>query len=173
MRFDADEGFDAREVANLILDRFNPTEFQITNLKINKLLYFAHGFYRARFGKRLIRNHFEAWENGPVVKVIFDAFKKNGAEPITNSALIYDYLKESHIPAGFEHIPEEDIEYIDNVISYYVKFSARELVGLTHRPGTPWTRARNAERGMRLRDRIPDEWINEFFVENFGSRVGN
>jgi uncharacterized phage-associated protein len=170
---DGFEGQDARAIANMILDQFDADLLEISNLKMNKLLYFAHGFFRSRFGERLIRNHFEAWENGPVVRVVFDAFKQNGRSPIRNRAFVFDYLVGREVPAREAGLAKHHREYIFSVVDYYSKFNVGQLVGLTHRTDTPWHRARHSCDSGRLRDRIPDEWIDEFFVENFGGRRTN
>jgi uncharacterized phage-associated protein len=167
------EGQDARGVANFVLDQFDVDRFQISNLKLNKLLFFAHGFFRSRFGRRLIRNHFEAWENGPVIRVVFDAFKQNGRSPIRNRAEIFDYVEGRALKAELLGLSVDEQTYLHSVIEYYVRYDAGQLVGLTHRPGTPWHRARVTAHDSRLRDRIPDEWIDNYFVENFGGRTAN
>jgi uncharacterized phage-associated protein len=38
----------------------------------------------------LIKNDFEAWENGPVVRVVREAFKRYGKSPITSRAEKFD-----------------------------------------------------------------------------------
>lgn len=173
-KIDAKDGEDARGLSNLVLDNFDPEYFQISNLKLNKVLYYMHGFYLARFGSKLIRNHIEAWENGPVVRVVFDAFKQNGRHPIANRALIYDYILDRDDVAQALERPAEERDYLLRIAQYYVKFTAGQLVELTHQPGTPWFRARQPDdEDARFRNRIPDEWISNFFVENFGMKSGN
>jgi uncharacterized phage-associated protein len=167
------EGQDARGIANFILDLYDPQEFGISNLKINKLIFFLHGFFRSKFDRRLIRNHFEAWDNGPVVRVVFDEFKVNGREPISHKAHIFDHIESKYIEARYDLQSPEEREYLERVLAYYVKFSAGQLVELTHRPGGPWHRARTGDVSARLRDRIPDGWIDDYFVENYGGRKGS
>lgn len=173
-KIDARDGEDARGLSNLILDSFDSEHYEISNLKINKILYFMHGFYHARFGKKLIRNHIEAWDNGPVVRVVFDAFKQNGRRPISNRAIVYDYVLDRENVARALERPPEERDYLLKIAQYYVKFTAGQLVELTHQPGTPWFRARQLNDDQaRFRNRIPDDWISNFFVENFGAKSGN
>jgi uncharacterized phage-associated protein len=40
----------------------------ISNLKLQKLLYYAQGFYLAIYGKALFEEDIVAWEHGPVVR---------------------------------------------------------------------------------------------------------
>lgn len=51
-----------RDVANyfLLLNYGN----DLTNLKIQKLVYYAYGLHLARYNKRLFKEHIEAWDYG-------------------------------------------------------------------------------------------------------------
>ncbi|MGH6962497.1 MAG: Panacea domain-containing protein, partial [Dongiaceae bacterium] len=75
--------YDARAVANCLLDYADSKSSEITLLTLMKVIYFAHGWHLARFGQPLVTNHFEAWERGPVVRVLYDEFKDRRARPIT------------------------------------------------------------------------------------------
>ncbi len=173
--FDRDEGIDGRGIANLILDNFDSQKFAITNLKINKLLFFAHGLHSVRFTTKLIRNHIEAWDNGPVVKVVYDAFKSNGRDWIRDRATTFDYHQNAPTKVSYEALSDEQMRFVIRVTDHYVRLSSSELVAMTHEPGTPWHLAFHEKKGAddRLRNRIPEEWIQHFFVDNFGSRRTN
>ena len=171
--FDLEEGLDARSVANLILDNFDPLTYEISNLKINKLIYYAHGFYGARFGKRLIRNHVEAWSHGPVVKVVYDSFKRNGNASIANRATYFDFVDGKEVVAAYSQLNLEQADFILKVVGHYVRFSASQLVTMTHEVGSPWHQTMHNLENPTLRDRIPDEWIRNFFVDNYGARSGH
>ena len=54
----------------------------ITQLKLNKLLYYAQGVYLAKKGKPLFADPIEAWEYGPVVPSIYQKYKVCGSNPI-------------------------------------------------------------------------------------------
>lgn len=172
--FDRDEGIDGRAIANLILDNFDSERFSITNLKINKLIFFAHGIYSARFSDKLVRNHIEAWENGPVIHVVFSSFKENGRERISNRARYFDYQKNRLVLADYSSLDIEKRNFILRVVEHYVHYTASALVSLTHEAGTPWHRAfHQMGNDARIRNRIPEEWIKDFFVENFGNSKSN
>lgn len=172
--FDEDDGLDARAIANFILSNFDANKHSITNLKINKLLYFAHGFYYAKFGKPLVRNHFEAWNNGPVVHAIYECFKKHGRGVVTSRACYFDYAQQLEVEATFETLTLREREFLTRVITYYNQFTSGELVELTHRDGSPWHRAVQAQsNNSYIRNRIPNEWIRQFFVDNYGGASAN
>src|SRR5688572_13625678 len=97
--------YDARQVANHMLDRADQNGIVVTNLAINKLVYFAHGIYLADFSKSLIKNSFEAWQFGPVVQVLYDAFKTFGNAPITSRARRFNPAENTFVefPDGLAH----------------------------------------------------------------------
>ena len=50
----------------------------MTNLRLQKLLYFAQGWHLARYGKPLFDDDIEAWQYGPVVPSVYNAYKQYG-----------------------------------------------------------------------------------------------
>jgi uncharacterized phage-associated protein len=58
--------YDPRAVANLLLDLADRDDLAITNLVLQKLLYFAHGHFLIRTRCPLVQGGFEAWTYGPV-----------------------------------------------------------------------------------------------------------
>ena len=53
----------------------------ISNLKLQKLLYYAQGIHLALNGQPLYPERIEAWQHGPVVPEIYHAFKEYRARP--------------------------------------------------------------------------------------------
>ena len=51
-----------------------PNEDAMTNLRLNKLLYFAQAGSISSLGYTLIEEDFEAWDLGPVVKSVYKTF---------------------------------------------------------------------------------------------------
>lgn len=86
-----DTGYDARAVANALLDRAEASGMAVTNLALQKLVYFAHGLMLTRHGRALVDGYFEAWEHGPVHPVLYGAFKHSGREPIAERARRRDF----------------------------------------------------------------------------------
>ena len=60
------------DVADFFVQLANQSEDdQITNLKLNKLLYYAQGAFLARTGHPLFHNTMEAWPLGPVIPDVY------------------------------------------------------------------------------------------------------
>ena len=119
------------EVANYFLSKVNEEYGDcISNLKLQKLVYFAQGFVLAITGKTLFNEDILAWQHGPVVKSLYDEYKKHGATCITK-------------PETFEFIylrDKELTEILDEVYDTYGQFSAWKLRDLTHLPNSPWAK---------------------------------
>jgi uncharacterized phage-associated protein len=126
-------------------------ENDLTNLKLQKLLYFAQGKYMAGHGGNpLFGEDIEAWDLGPVVRNVYHTFRSCGSFPIT----VFDIHEEPSKPN------EEIATHLKNIWeSIGTKYSASWLVGLTHKENTPWKRYyRKGENII-----IPKEEIVEYF----------
>lgn len=103
----------------------------ITNLKLQKILYFAQAYYLAKFNKPLFNNHIEAWEYGPVVPDVYRKFKNYGSRPI--------FSKEDE-----SSVSEKDKEILKEVWETFGGYSASRLVDIAH-AHTPWKDAYASE----------------------------
>ncbi len=117
------------EVANYFLDKLDiETEDCISNLKLQKLVYYAQGFVMALTGKKLFDEPIEAWEHGPVVRCLYDKYKQNGRAAITRTEDL-EYHELQKFP--------EIMEILDEVYQVYGQFSAWKLRNMTH-DEIPW-----------------------------------
>ena len=166
--------YDGRKIANLLLSEFDPRQFETSNLKLNKVLFCIHGFCLVRLSEPLIKNHFEAWEHGPVVRVVYHEFKSFGNAPITRLAEHLNYETGRKEVIGYNEIPSSLYKFIFDVAAHYMKYSASELYEMTHRVGGPWHQVYSSPSETRgLRDRIPNEAIQRAFEKEFGLKELN
>ena len=137
------------DVAEFFIRIANQSEDdQMTNMKLNKLLYYAQGAFLARTGTPLFENQIEAWPLGPVVTDIYHKYKVCGKNPISSDEDV------NH--AAFT---EEEFETLLDVMREYGKYTGSTLVSLSHLPGTPWRNTQ--EKGEKVLDR--DE-IAAYFI---------
>ena len=99
----------------------------ITNLKLQKVLYFAQAYYLAKLGRPLFSDTIEAWEYGPVVPSVYGRYRGNGSNPIISGE-------------DKSSIAEEDKETIQKIWNTFGSYSASKLVDITH-AHTPWKNA--------------------------------
>jgi uncharacterized phage-associated protein len=74
--------YTALQIANAFLDRAKKDGKPLTNMKLQKLLYFAQGHSYGLRDKRLIEDDCQAWQYGPVYPSVYRAFSCFGAGPI-------------------------------------------------------------------------------------------
>lgn len=77
--------YTAAEIARFFLylvDQDEDAGEQISNLKLQKLVYYAQGFGLAIFGEPLFGEPIEAWLHGPAVPTLYQAYKGYGRQAI-------------------------------------------------------------------------------------------
>src|SRR5258708_28174104 len=114
--------YDARKICNFIIDRYGAGSFDLTNFRLNKLLYFIHGWSLTSRPQGLVRNHFEAWKLGPVVRPVYDAFKVYGDSQITGQASYLDYASGQNKTTAYDDITDVDADTIMRIFERYGRF---------------------------------------------------
>jgi uncharacterized phage-associated protein len=100
---------------------------QISNLKLQKLLYYAQGVHLALRGAPLFSERVEAWQHGPVVPDVYHLYKHNGSEVIAP-------------PLDAPDVDPATGDLLNEVYEVYGQFSAWKLRQMTHEE-PPWVDA--------------------------------
>jgi uncharacterized phage-associated protein len=164
--------FDPRIIANEVLDRADSKGRPITNLDLQKIVYFLHGHFLRHHKQPLVRGEFEAWPYGPVHRVMYDAFKVYNDTPIEGRATAFDPVRRTtrDLPI-LEN--KEALDLMDDVLDFYLDMTTRSLVELTHASGTPWSKTvENSESRVNAGMKIPDALITELFEGPAQGAVG-
>lgn len=157
-------GHDARALANFLLDYASGQKCPITIMALLKILYFAHGWHLAKTGAPLVRNNFEAWQLGPVVRIVWECFRDQGDKPITSRATKFDPIAQTHVVAYCEPA-EDEASLLRSAVRAYGWIDAMALSQMTHRTGSPWDRVWNAPDGRVVAGmRISNEAIRQHFL---------
>lgn len=93
-----------------------------TQMKMQKLVYFALAWWGVLFNNKLINETPLAWEHGPVFTNLRNKTREFGSNPIDLEALKY----------GSESVDEKVSDFLDSIISRYGKMSASELRDTSH-----------------------------------------
>jgi uncharacterized phage-associated protein len=138
-------------IANIFIDKALREKQPIDPLKLQKLIYIAHGWSLAFTGRPLIKESFEAWKYGPVVPELYQRFKEYRSKYITQPT----------------EAPEETIDpvasdLINQVWDKYKDQSAVYLSSLTHEPGSAWSLS--YDNSAWSSSYIPDSLIREEFL---------
>jgi len=122
----------------------------VSNLKLQKLLYYVQGWNLGLHEKPVFTAEIQAWAHGPVVPNVFLALR---------------HLRWNPVPVPPEAISlEPQLEqHIHSVLHAYGKFSAADLERLSHTE-KPWLDARgNLPLNAPSRAIITHESMKEFF----------
>lgn len=116
------------DVAGYIIKFFHDSGDLITNLKLQKLLYYVQGWYLGLYGEAVFSQELQAWVHGPVQPQVYQQYKKYAWNPISEDvgAVMLECIIENHIK---------------EVLEEYGGESAWNLERMTHRE-SPWLEAR-------------------------------
>ena len=98
----------------------------ITNLKLQKLCYYAQGFHLALYDEPLFSDDIEAWQHGPVVRNLWNKYKSKGRNPLP--------VPENHATYTAD---DETADFLDEVYAVYGQYSAWKLRDMTYGE-PPW-----------------------------------
>ncbi|MBF8793476.1 SocA family protein [Pseudomonas monteilii] len=124
---------------------------EISNLKLQKLVYYAQGFSLALLDEPLFDEPIEAWMHGPVVPSLYRRFRDFGSNPIPPSNTFNPSV-----------LTKAQRGLIEEVFDVYGQYSAWKLRQLTHEED-PWKE--NYEEGEYSRE-IPQREMKQYFIEH-------
>ncbi len=151
--------FDPVEVANEAIAVAVRIGSPVSHLKLQKLIYIAHGVYLAALGTGLVRGGFQAWQFGPVSRDVYDAAKQFGA---------YDLGAPIGHGRSLPGEAEDARQVVEMIVVHYRDTTPMQLVALTHRPGTPWADVVSMAQGIPWAHRISDEAIRSYYKGQLG-----
>lgn len=144
---------DVKAISSYFITRSSElNENDLTNLKLQKLLFYAQAESLKNKGTTLFNDPIEAWSYGPVVKSVYHWLKGCGAYPITT----FD------IETDISSLSEKDKGYLSEIWENYSKYSAIYHVKKTHADGSPWHKAFDGQ----LNSVIPTESIKNASLAN-------
>lgn len=119
--------YSALTIAGYVVNRSNDIGYAISNLKLQKLLYFIQAEFLMRTGHVCFNDEIQAWDFGPVVPGVYEAYRIYGGANIPKGSSF----------AADEKILPEDRKIIDTVVKDFAPYSAATLVEITHQQD-PW-----------------------------------
>src|SRR5258705_3438157 len=121
--------YDVRAIANFVLDLADERGRAVSNLSINKIVYFLHANYLARFDRPLVPAKIDAWNYGPVLRELYREFKKFDDRPISGRA--YRISPETGTKELCQcNLPEEERKFLEELGREFVGFKTSTLIGL-------------------------------------------
>lgn len=106
------------------------SQWTISNLSIQKLLYIAHMFHLGETDTPLVPGNFEAWDYGPVHPDLYHELKMFGASPVKD------------IFRNTLDAPEKgsEVAWLDEVVDKLAHLPAGRLVSMTHHKNGAWSK---------------------------------
>ena len=138
----------AMEFAKYVIDLCTNTGNAISDLKLQKVLYYIQLAFIANLHEDAFVDEMEAWPYGPVVRSVYNAYSSYGS---TKICLQYE---------GADVFTEEERNVIHFVLHQCLDKNAWDLVDMTHVSGGPWDRV--YQNGKGYKKPIPKEHIREY-----------
>ena len=132
---------DVREIANLVIDESRSGGMHVTNLSLNKIIYFLHASYLFEFNRPLVSAKIEAWDHGPVFREIYHQFKNFERSTITARARQLDLATGKFFEPEPNLNPSEDA-FLRPLCLELLKIPVGKLVDMSHVEDGPWYQAR-------------------------------
>lgn len=140
--------YKALDIARYIINYSNKMNYGVSNLKLQKLLYFVQADFLANTEEKepCFIEEIEAWGFGPVVPCVYHEFKQYAANNIPSVTEYFERGDSWKIVK--KHFNSETIsisvrERINNIIDGFSEYSANALVAITHNQA-PWKKVYKA-----------------------------
>ena len=128
----------ARNLAHYVVDKCAVAGDPVSNLQLQKILYFLQFVFCKKTGRLLFGEQFSAWPYGPVIERIYNEYRIYGGSKINRT-----------YPSASDSIPRQIQPFVDNGIEYLSHRSPWDLVASSHAEGSPWARVWNEGNGYK------------------------
>ena len=125
------------------------TNWRLSNLQMQKILYLAHMFYMGKHGGPLLDEEFEAWDYGPVLPSLYHKIKFFGSGPVHDIFYNNRIIKDG---------PEAEI--LNQAAQKFAHTKPGTLVAYTHREDGAWSK--NYAPGARNMPIKNDDIVREY-----------
>lgn len=137
-----DKIYSALDVAAYCINRCIDKERPVSNLQLQKILYYVQANFLCRKNMACFRENIKNWQYGPVVEEVYKEYKKNAASPIRTK--VEQRIKLGFIDGEIKEIKEnlgmidaDDINLIYEVCDVFSHYSGSKLIEKTHQED-PW-----------------------------------
>ena len=160
--------YTVEDISRSVIEYSITHKMPITNLRLQRLLYFLQGFRLLETKGRngLFKESVLAWPNGPVVRESYFLFDRFGSEPITDyisaSTLKFENGRFRFVDTRWTNpLSSRDKEFISKVVEGFSSISDSRLVGISRDPQGPW--AKNYQPNES--NIVPRKEIYNYFIE--------
>lgn len=133
-----------RQLLGIDVAKYILSKITCTQLKLQKLVYLCFADYLCNTGKKLFTDKIYAFKYGPVVDTVYQKYKKYGYKPIEEETEDINSKDIFEMPAKSRILFAEDgtgkLISIEGTLKKYGNKTARELVDITHKEDSPWSK---------------------------------
>ncbi len=148
------KSYNVVDIARYIINYSNDNNFPITNLKLQKLLYYVQANFLIDRNKPCFAQDIVHWRHGPVVTEAYSEFRKYFNDNISDRQKI-----------DIDLIEYNDRDLIERVVKAYKDITPWDMVAKTHEE-TPWN---NTERNEIMKNND----IKNYFQKNKNRLLSN
>lgn len=145
----------AKEFVNMGISAGDP----VTQMKLQKMVFFAQGLHLALHQEPLCGDPFFAWKFGPVIPSIYQQYKKWGSSPIVEKPVMAANPANPHSTDLLTSMERETVDYTWEITK---NLDGITLSNWSHAANSPWAQA--YEKGENTI--ISNEIIKEYFEQN-------
>lgn len=145
--------YTADQVADAILAFCAEHGDYVSNLRLQKLLYYSQGWYLAEHEEPLFDDPIEAWVYGPAVPAVYERFRRFGQRPLESDVKLDD-------------LPPELVEHVKGVWEAYGHLTSYDLEMIS-KAEDPWLIARN---GLPIDEPSPHPLSNDVMKRYFAAK---
>ena len=152
----------AIDIAKIIVNDAIDIGHPITNLKLQKLLYYVQAAFLVEYNTPCFDDDIVAWKYGPVVERVYNDFRIYGSNIINNritqlrtAEFNGERIVFKTVDIDSLNIPEKDATLILSIVNKFSTYTAWQMVELTHKE-TPWA-------DTKIGDTISNDKIRTYF----------
>lgn len=155
--------YSANAIANYFLNKARDNGDSLNPIKLQKLVYYAHGWFLSITHKPLLNEYVEARRYGPVIASLYYEFRDFGISDIPRQALTHDIDNDKYY---IENVSKEDTDTLDILNRVYQVYGQKtdiELANMTHVKDGPWYAAME-KAGDMVNTHIDNDCLMEYFT---------
>jgi uncharacterized phage-associated protein len=141
--------YKAKDIARYVIFYCHEHKYPISNLKLQKILYFIQAYFLVEVGKPCFSDVIEAWDYCPIVPDVYREYRIYGSLniPCTDDGSEFRYIK------------SDDYDSLNRILAEVSKNTESQLKYITNNQ-SPWINARKS-----VDKRITNKAIKDYFNE--------
>lgn len=145
--------YSSLSVANAFIELARDEKKTLTNMQLQKLVFFSHGYVLAYLNKELTNDPVKAWTFGPVYPELYNRLRHYGRERIPDTLSLPEIDNISK--------DSEEMKVIKGVWNAYKSHKASQLVDISHNVGSPWDQIWSKNKFQDIPDNITQEYYKK------------